>query len=132
VLTKVGETEYNIGDEDQNGVLDVNETWVYQSSPYVVTQDDIDSQSLGDKDIDNLATVTATPLDGDALDPVTDDAEVPIDAAASLSLATILPAGGERRFPCPKPHPGGTRCPSSCCSMSTARLSSPAAPASEP
>ena len=71
---------YNIGDLDQDNLLDVNETWQYTAS-YTVTQEDIDSNGFGDGDIDNIAT-------GDTAEtgPDTDVEAVPIVDAPAIKI----------------------------------------------
>jgi uncharacterized repeat protein (TIGR01451 family) len=75
------------GDNDNDGVLDVSETWVYNES-YTVTQADIDANGIdangdpdGDGDIDNTATVSSNELPNESADAV-----VPIGVTPLLSL----------------------------------------------
>jgi len=63
---------FNAGDSDQDGALDVGETWQYTAT-YTVTQADFDSDGGGDGDIDN--TVTA---DSDQTGPDSASASVTI------------------------------------------------------
>ena len=67
-----------VGDND--GVLDVGETWTYTAA-HTVTQAEIDSNGGGDGDIDNIATA-----DSDQTGPDTDDATVPVAQAAALNI----------------------------------------------
>ena len=52
---------FNVGDADQDGRLDVSETWTYSGS-YTVQQADLDGEGNAgpDHDLDNTATVTGT------------------------------------------------------------------------
>ena len=59
---------------DNDGQLDVGETWTYTAT-HTVTQAEIDSNGGGDGDIDNTATA-----DSDQTGPDTADAAVPVDA----------------------------------------------------
>jgi uncharacterized repeat protein (TIGR01451 family) len=70
-----GDAVHNIGDINNDGELDVGETWRYTAT-YVVTQADIDaaaSQFGGDGDIDNIALG-----DTGQTPPDSDDEDVPI------------------------------------------------------
>ncbi|HIH74880.1 MAG TPA: DUF11 domain-containing protein, partial [Methanosarcina sp.] len=58
---------------NNNGVLEVGETWTYTGN-YTVTQEDIDSNGGGDGFIENKATVSC-----DQLESMSDSAEVPIE-----------------------------------------------------
>ncbi|NVE00662.1 hypothetical protein [Massilia sp. BJB1822] len=70
------------GDTDNDGRLDVSETWTYTGS-YTVTQADLDGQGNAgsDRDIDNTATATAnnTP-------PAQDSVEVPLSVTRALAI----------------------------------------------
>ncbi|MCL4201927.1 MAG: hypothetical protein KJ000_05490, partial [Pirellulaceae bacterium] len=109
-LLAEGDLEYVSGDSDEDGDLDVGETWVFTAS-YTLTQADIDAGQ-----VDNAASVTATdPNGGEAtaeaeasveLLQVADIAiekQVSVDGGAtwldadSPSGPTVL-AGGEVRF----------------------------------
>ncbi len=48
------------GDTDNDGELDVTETWIYTATSYTITQDDIDTGS-----VTNQATAVGTPPSGD-------------------------------------------------------------------
>ena len=79
----VDENDFNVGDSDTDGLLDVGESWSYTAS-HAVTQDDLDAP--GDK-IDNVATAT-----GDGATPATDGASV-TRAQRTLAIAkTAAPA----------------------------------------
>ena len=67
---------FNVGDADQDNLLDVTETWEF-SGTHVVTQDDLDSGA----DIDNTATASGTDAESDS-----DDATVAIDQDKSLHI----------------------------------------------
>ncbi len=72
------------GDSNSDSVLDADEVWVYNGS-YAVTQSDIDSFGGGDGDIDNTVTVSSNELD-----PITDDAEVPITQAPAFTVVKTV------------------------------------------
>ncbi|SFP43023.1 DUF7507 domain-containing protein, partial [Qipengyuania nanhaisediminis] len=74
----------NIGDLDQDGLLDVNEIWEYTAS-YTVTQEDIDSNGFGDGTIDNIATG-----DTNETQPETDVAEVPVVQVPVLGISKAV------------------------------------------
>ena len=73
---------FNAGDADQDGKLDVGETWQYTAS-HTVTQADIDNGGVVDPDLtyDNTATVTTAQGAGDD-----DSASVAIDQNAHVTL----------------------------------------------
>jgi uncharacterized repeat protein (TIGR01451 family) len=50
---------FNAGDANQDGELDVGETWQFTSA-YTLTQADLDSEYSADKKLDNLATADST------------------------------------------------------------------------
>ena len=83
---------FNIGDLDDDGNLDVNETWTFSAS-YTVTQADIDAGGNFDgPDVDtafnqlrNVATA-----DSDQTEPESDDATVPVEQAADLSIVKVV------------------------------------------
>ena len=67
------------GDINNDGVLDVTETWIY-TGMYTVSQVDIDTNgNNNDGDIDNTVTVKGTAPNGSATPEVTASVEVPID-----------------------------------------------------
>jgi uncharacterized repeat protein (TIGR01451 family) len=78
------------GDDNNNGLLDVGETWIYTYT-YEVTQDDIDSNG-GDDDgsLDNVASVNADSTNGsvsasdDAAAEVCQNPHVTLDKTASV------------------------------------------------
>ena len=53
---------YTSGDADEDGALDLTETWTYTGS-YTVLQADIDNNGGGDGDIDNTATADSAQTD---------------------------------------------------------------------
>ncbi|HKS60538.1 MAG TPA: hypothetical protein VJT13_02495 [Xanthobacteraceae bacterium] len=73
---------FNAGDADQDGKLDVGETWQYTAS-HTVTQADIDNGGVVDPDLtyDNTATVTTAQGAGDD-----DSASVAIDQNPHVTL----------------------------------------------
>jgi uncharacterized repeat protein (TIGR01451 family) len=79
-LAAVESGGFNAGDADQDGNLDVGETWQY-SGTYTVTQADIDTNGGGDGTIDNIASVTT---DQGATDD--DDASVTVEQPGVLTL----------------------------------------------
>ncbi|MGE0367231.1 MAG: Calx-beta domain-containing protein, partial [Phycisphaerales bacterium] len=79
---------FNVGDTNQNNLLDVGEAWLYTGS-YVVTQADIDAGET----ISNVATASA-----DDHEPVSDDATVPVEQNAELTVVKEVDSvegGGE-------------------------------------
>ncbi|MBB3121698.1 beta strand repeat-containing protein [Pseudoduganella violacea] len=68
------------GDTDNDGRLDVGETWAYTGS-YTVTQADLDGNGGGDGDIDNTATATA-----DSTPPAQDSVAVPLTYNPAMSI----------------------------------------------
>ncbi|MBW6467738.1 MAG: DUF11 domain-containing protein [Coriobacteriia bacterium] len=81
---------HNVGDIDNDGVLDVMEMWYFTGS-YTVTESDIDNGPEGYTMLTN--TVTA---DTDETDPETASADVMLDIAfSSLTIAkSVLPGAG--------------------------------------
>ncbi|HIP35919.1 MAG TPA: DUF11 domain-containing protein, partial [Crocinitomix sp.] len=80
------------GDTNNNGLLDINETWTYIVN-YVVPQDAIDGNGLntngsidGDGDIDNTVTVNGTNPNGDATETDT--------ASETVLVNIVIPPGG--------------------------------------
>src|SRR5262245_21956207 len=67
---------FNVGDIDQDDLLDVGESWRFTSS-HQVTQADLDSNA----EIVNTATAT-----GNGVDPVSDDATVTVTQTRSLNI----------------------------------------------
>ena len=80
---------FNVGDTDQDNLLEVGETWEYTAS-HTVTQAEIDSNGGGDGDIDNTATATATETG-----PDTDDATVPVAQAPALNIVKDATVPGQ-------------------------------------
>jgi hypothetical protein len=75
------------GDTNNNGALDVGETWVY-SATHTVTQSELDSNGSGNGFIDNTATAHS-----DQTGNVSDSAEVPIQQNPSMSIDKIALPG---------------------------------------
>src|SRR6185295_6860529 len=75
---------FNVGDTDQDNLLDVGETWTYTAS-HQVTQAELDSNGGGDGVLENTATVT-----GDGATPDSDDASVPVVQSPSLTIVKDL------------------------------------------
>ncbi|MCW1427789.1 DUF11 domain-containing protein [Novosphingobium sp. JCM 18896] len=71
------------GDTDNDGVLDTDETWVYDYS-YTLTQADLDADGYSNKDgkLDNTATATTTEL----TDPQTSSASVDLVYDPKLAI----------------------------------------------
>jgi uncharacterized repeat protein (TIGR01451 family) len=79
------------GDTNDNGVLDVGESWTYRAT-YTVKQSDIDSNGINasgvadnDGDIDNTATVAS-----DELDDKSDSASAPITRSPGLAIDKVF------------------------------------------
>ena len=70
-------------DTDNDGNLDVGETWRWTGSYALDQVTDIDTAGGGDNDIDNTVTITADELPG----PVTASDQVPLVPTAELTLA---------------------------------------------
>ncbi|MBX7251401.1 MAG: DUF11 domain-containing protein [Candidatus Promineofilum sp.] len=68
------------GDADNDGKLDLNETWVY-TCIHTVTQAEMDSNGGGDGDLDNTVTADSTETD-----PDTDDLFIPIQQTPGLNV----------------------------------------------
>ena len=77
-----------VGDND--GLLEVGETWAYTAA-HTVTQAEIDSNGGGDGDIDNMATA-----DSDQTGPDTDDATVPVAQNPALNIVKEAACRGRR------------------------------------
>ena len=74
------------GDADNDGLLDVGETWTYNAS-YEITQDDIDAGT-----VHNDATATALgPQDQPATDTDGNDAELPQNPSLDVAMAASIP-----------------------------------------
>src|SRR6478752_6175964 len=71
---------FNVGDTDQDNLLDVGETWQYTAS-HQVTQAELDAGT----NIVNTATVT-----GDGATSDSDDATVPVTQAPALDIAKVV------------------------------------------
>ena len=71
-----------VGDND--GVLEVGETWAYTAA-HTVTQAEIDSNGGGDGDIDNMATA-----DSDQTGPDSADASVPVTQTPALNITKVV------------------------------------------
>ena len=69
-----GTVNYVSGDTDNDGLLDVGETWIYNAD-YAVTQADINAGH-----VDNQAIVTYTDTNGNTLTNASDDPSDPADA----------------------------------------------------
>ena len=90
---------FNDGDTDEDGELDVGETWLYEGT-YTITQADMDNSGTleidnddavngvptdPDVDIDNVATASAE-YEGETVGPVSDSAEQPLDLNPSFTI----------------------------------------------
>ena len=71
---------FNVGDTDQDNLLDVGETWQYTAS-HTVTQAELDAGTA----IVNMATATGTGATADS-----DDATVPVAQSPSLTIVKAL------------------------------------------
>ena len=78
---------FNVGDTDQDNLLDVGETWQYTAS-HAVTQAELDAGA----DIVNTATVTGTGATSD-----TDDATVPVAQSRTLHIEKDATVPAARR-----------------------------------
>ena len=90
---------FNVGDTDQDNLLDVGETWQYTAS-HTVTQAELDAGTA----IVNTATVTGT-----GATPDTDDATVPVAQSKVLHIEKDAGSGrhGQRGRRDDQLHAGG-------------------------
>ena len=79
---------FNVGDIDEDGILDVGETWSYNSS-YTLTQADLDGKGGGDGVLDNLATG-----DTDQTEEDTEPASVPLVYQPTIDLEKLVSVNG--------------------------------------
>jgi gliding motility-associated-like protein/uncharacterized repeat protein (TIGR01451 family) len=75
------------GDNNNNGKLDVTETWTYDSN-YIVKQSDIDQNgNTSIKGIlSNTASVSGTAPNGTAVDPLTSTRIIPLNTSSSFTV----------------------------------------------
>jgi uncharacterized repeat protein (TIGR01451 family) len=75
---------HNIGDTNNDGNLDLTETWQY-TAEHTVTQAEIDSNGGGDGQLENTATVTSTQGASDD-----DDASVPVEQNPAIDVTKFV------------------------------------------
>jgi uncharacterized repeat protein (TIGR01451 family) len=81
---------FNDGDTDEDGLLDVNETWTYSAS-YTATQDDIDNAGDGDGFIHNNVTANGdAAVSGEAALEATDEADVEVCQLPAIDLEKFV------------------------------------------
>ena len=84
------------GDADNDGKLDLNETWIYKTS-YTLTQDDLDNKGGGDGKLNNVATgdtaETDPPKDAKADVPLVYTPNFSIEKSAVVADGTADKAG---------------------------------------
>jgi uncharacterized repeat protein (TIGR01451 family) len=80
VVNEVLNGAFNVGDTDQDDLLDVNEVWQYTAT-HTVTQEELNTNGGGDGDIDNVATADSTESG-----PASDDASIPVAANPALNI----------------------------------------------
>ncbi|WP_340587236.1 DUF7507 domain-containing protein, partial [Erythrobacter alti] len=81
---------FNIGDLDQDDLLDINEVWQFTAS-YTVVQNDINTNGFGDGFIDNTATG-----DTNETNPDTADAQVAVFQFPVLAIdKKVIDVGGD-------------------------------------
>ena len=84
---------FNDGDLDEDGLLDVNETWTYSAS-YTATQADIDSAGDGDGFIHNTVTANGdAAVGGEAAPEASDDASVEVCQNPGVDLIKYVDVG---------------------------------------
>ena len=84
---------FNDGDLDEDGLLDVNETWTYSAS-YTATQADIDSAGDGDGFIHNNVTANGdAAVGGEAAPEASDDASVEVCQNPGVDLTKYVDVG---------------------------------------
>jgi uncharacterized repeat protein (TIGR01451 family) len=82
-VLQAGES-HNIGDVNDNDILDTDETWSYTVA-YTVIQADIDAAYAGNGSIDNVAVATS-----DQTPPDSDDAHVPVLSTPGLTIVKTV------------------------------------------
>jgi uncharacterized repeat protein (TIGR01451 family) len=80
---------YNAGDDDQDGKLDLTETWQY-TAKHTVTQDDIDNGGVVDPGLTYTNTATAT-TDQDASDDDTVSVDIEQNPHVTLDKTATVP-----------------------------------------
>jgi len=81
--TPVEQGGFNIGDTNQDGLLDPGETWVY-TTDHTVTQSDIDTGH-----VDTQITFTGTAANGDQVSDVSDDPQDPTTLTDDVTVTYI-------------------------------------------
>ncbi|MGV3512808.1 MAG: beta strand repeat-containing protein [Novosphingobium sp.] len=80
---------FNSGDADSDGVLDIGETWYYTATQ-TASQSDLDTNGGGDGDKDNSATVVATQAGASNTVTATDSAAAPIVQSPSIAITKVF------------------------------------------